>query len=234
MEIAIPRIEQEGRAAEPLHQRIVLRSRAHRHVGQHRLRRDRGISLQHAGHIARRHAGDQRGVAYRPGFEDLGQPVRGPGPAEASFSSRPAIDPGILIIDPERQAVAQMHEPSDRRQEIGRDRHHHEVDLARPRHPRKRTIAAPERPDPDIANEAHRTGRQCRRMDDPQSRCDQQLEIRVWTLLVLGRIARDDDRLPAELREIARPQPRPLRAHEIARREVSAARARRRVIGGRS
>ena len=48
------------------------------------------------------------------------------------------------------------------------------------------------------------------------------LEVGVGLLLVLLRIGRDHDRLPADLRQVARPQPRPLRAHEIARHEVAA------------
>jgi hypothetical protein len=57
---------------------------------------------------------------------------------------------------------------------------------------------------------------------DLEAGLDQSQEIGIGPLLVMARIAGDHDRLPAELRKVARPQARTLAADQVAGREMTA------------
>ena len=220
VEAAVGRIEQERRAVHGAHQGEILGRAAHRHGGDDGVLRDLGIALEHARDIARRHAGDQRGALHRPRFEPGRQGVGAPGARELALDARPVGDPRILVIDAERHAEAAMDQPAERREEVRRDGHHHEVGRALAHQLCDRPVGAPEGADADVADQ--RLMRQGRRVHHLEAGRDQAQEIRIGPLLVVARIAGDHDRLPAELRQVARPQPRAMAADQVAGREVAA------------
>ena len=204
------------------HEIKVFRCTAHRHVGDDRVLGDAGIALKHARDITRRHAGDQGCTADRPRFEEIGEAIGSPRARERLVDAWPAIDPGILIVDAKWQAVAPVDQAADGREEVRRDSHQHEIDLAPCSQRRQNLVAAAKCPHADVADKANRPRRHSGRMDHPQARRYQRLEIGIGSFLVEIGIAGHDDRLPAEFGQITRPQPRPLGAHQVAGDEVAA------------
>ena len=222
VETAVGRIEQERWPAQRAYQLEILRRAAHRHGGHDGVPGDVRIAFQHPREVARRHAGDQRGIAHRPRLQHLRERVGTPGTGERAVDAGHVGDPWILVVDAERHAEAAMDQPAQRRKVVRRDGHHHEVDRALLHQAGNRAIGAPEGPDADIADHAKRLDRQGGGMHDLEAGLDQPQEIGIGPLLVVARIAGDHDRLPAELREVARPQARTLAADQVAGRKMTA------------
>ena len=186
------------------------------------LLRDARIAFEHARDITRRHASDQCGTAHGPRLQEIGQAIRTPRTCEWLVHAGPTIDPRVLVVDAERQAIAPMDHAAYRREEVGRDRHQDEIDLPTGRQPRQHLVATAKRPHANVADQPDWPCRHRGRVNDPQARRDQPLEIGIRPFFVEGGIAGDDDRLPAEFRQIARPQPRPMGADQVAGCEMAA------------
>ena len=184
VEPAVVGIEQERRAMHGADQIVVLRRAAHRHGGDDGTLGHIGIALEHAGEIARRHAGDQRGIVDRPRLEPGRELVGPPGARIFAIDTRPPRHPRVLVVDAERHAETAMYQPTERCEEIRRNGHQHEIRAPLAHEVGNRPVAPPEGPYADVADQPDRPRRQGCGLHDLEARRDQPLEIGIESLLV--------------------------------------------------
>ena len=212
-------VEKGRRRCLPDDLEVPLRT-ADRHGCGHGAPGDAGITLQHAGEIARCDARDQCGVANRPRLQNARQLVVRPCLAERSQRPRRVADPGILVVDAVGDAETAMDHTPQHGSIVRGDRDQEKIDRAPGGQITGRLVGPPQGPDAEITDQPDRPGRQRPRVDDFDLGRHERRQRRVETLLVIARIGRDDRGPPAEFRQVLRPQARAMDAGDVARREV--------------